>query len=330
MLKIRVVWLVLLCCGLILGGCGDDSGGDSGPVADMGGDVGPEDQGLDGEDASEDMADTADAAAGDATVDDDVTEEPLGPLEASMYCESVVDAFCPYYLRCGRMAVDDLDACREAFLESCNNIYEPRYVAMAEKGWIELSREGIDACAEHLEDVACEAQVFDLDLGCAGVWRGLRSEGEGCGLGLESFVCGEGSACRIGLDFCGSCVAFAAPGEACGEEGGYCGQTGACVDGVCVARKLPGESCAGGEACVVGARCEEGVCRANAIVGVGEACDQVNRCPYKAECIQGRCVESALVGERCGGQRACASGVCQDGVCAKPDFGNNLTSECLP
>jgi hypothetical protein len=234
-------------------------------------------------------------------------------LPASDYCELTVDVFCPYYLRCGRMAAADLAACRAIFLESCSARYEPIYQALAERGALALSRAGLLRCRAHLETVACEAQIFDLDGGCDALWRGQVPAGGGCAPGIESFVCDGASTCVIGLDLCGRCVALAAPGQACDAEH-RCDSDALCDEGVCVARAAVGAACDPATRCVLGADCEAATCQGPTIVAVGAACDQARRCPYRAACAGGRCVETALLGEACGAA-GCASGACADGTC---------------
>lgn len=243
----------------------------------------------------------------------DVETSAPATLDARDYCEATVELFCPYYLRCGRMAVDTLEACRATFLESCNARYEPIYAALAERGALSLSRAGIERCRAHLEAVSCEAQIFDLDGGCDAVWVGEVGLDGACAPGIESFVCEAGTTCLIGLDFCGRCVPLAAPGEACDLER-RCPEDGLCVEGACVARAAVGEGCDAERRCRLGADCVEGTCRAPAIVALGERCDQAHRCPYRAACVGGVCRQMALLGEPCG-QAGCASGSCQGGVC---------------
>lgn len=258
----------------------------------------------------------------ETSVDTDVAAAPT----AADYCEVTADAFCSYYLRCGRMAVDSEAACKVAFLETCNAAYEPHYIALEQAGLLALSADGVDACVAHLGAVTCEAQIFDLDGGCSGVWQGLAPAGADCGLGIESFVCDDASTCVIGLDFCGSCQPTVPVDAACGPDA-RCEATASCVSGVCVARALPGDACGDAKPCVSGASCSSGVCAGPTIVAAGEACDQVRRCPYKSACAGGVCVEAALLGEDCGGAVTCASGWCDAGTCvALGDGGATCTS----
>ena len=53
---------------------------------------------------------------------------------ADTYCERIATFFCPYYLRCGRMAVDTVEQCEAIMAEACEGRYEPRYVGLAEAG----------------------------------------------------------------------------------------------------------------------------------------------------------------------------------------------------
>jgi hypothetical protein len=263
------------------------------------------------------VLDMATDAAPDAVGEDAAPDMGQAPLTPGDYCETIVDFFCPYYVRCGRMAgVQEVERCREVFVETCNSVYEPYYTALAEQGWLELDPEGVEACRQHLEQVECQAQLQDLDGGCGQMWRGQRPVSAACGVGVESFICQEGATCRVGLDFCGTCVAAGAAGEPC-AEGNACVAGAACVEGTCVARSAPGQACSQAQPCVVGASCEGGVCQGFTVVALGEACDRANRCPYKSECVQGVCVEAALQGEPCT-PAGCASGRCQGGVCVAP------------
>ncbi|MEE2643325.1 MAG: hypothetical protein VYD19_00195 [Myxococcota bacterium] len=240
---------------------------------------------------------------------------------ASQYCEQSVALFCPFYLRCGKIVAEDLATCRSTFLEAGNAVYEPRYIALEEAGLLELSKAGEvwEQCATHLETVACEVQVFDLDGPCAQLWRGLQPIGGTCGVGIESFVCQPESACRLNLNFCGRCEA-ALPLDAPCAQGGEetrCGSDAICDarTGRCVPRGFVGDLCDSREACRVGLSCREGRCVGPTTSRVGEACGQGLRCPYRSECIAGLCIESSLLGEPCGTERGCASGWCDGARC---------------
>lgn len=278
---------------------------DGSPRADAGdtpGDVGgdPSDAGA------------TDRDAGSDTGGDVPDLEPPAPLTASGYCEASVDFFCDYYIRCGRIVASDVEECRERFLESCNAVYEPRYVAYEEAGLVSLSEDGLEECGEHLASVACEHQLFDLDLGCSEVWIGTQGLDSPCSPGIGSFVCKPGTVCTLDLTLCGTCKAAGIAGDPCGGET-RC-QTGLqCVEGECAQRALPGASCAAAP-CVAGASCIDDVCRAFDVVMPGEPCGQDARCAYHSTCRAGVCVEDAALGESCT-ERACASGWCDDGVC---------------
>lgn len=252
------------------------------------------------------ISETSDAAEVDAVESDD--------LGAANYCERSVEMFCGYYLRCGRMVARDLAECRRVFLETCNARYEPLYVDLESRGDLYLSKGGLERCAPHLETVACERQVFDLD-GCPDVWVGKHQAGEACGPGLESFVCAEDTVCVLGLNFCGTCKPKVQSGAGCDLDN-RCDESEQCVDGACVARPMGGEVCSeAGPPCVVGTDCVDGVCRGPEIVGEGEACGGSKRCPYRSQCAGGVCVRTELVGEACGGNVGCASGYCAGNEC---------------
>jgi hypothetical protein len=240
------------------------------------------------------------------------------PVRAEDYCEATADVFCPFYLRCGRMAVANAAECHTAFVEACNARYEPRYVALVDAGLLTLSTEGVEACRRHLTTVECAAQPRDLDGPCGGMWLGTQPVGADCGLDVESLVCGTGASCVLGLDFCGSCRVLVAAGGACGGGEGTCGPTGACVNSVCEERVPAGAPCAGGGTCVSGTTCVAGVCLGPTVVTVGAACDQAHRCPYKSQCVASTCVAQVLQGEACGAVSPCASGYCSAGICAAP------------
>lgn len=303
--SLRLAVFLLIVNGLFAG-----CSGEPGPTGTDGGqdvgtsdatDVSLEDVSVDGGDVVDEADQTSDAA----------TDEVL---PAEDYCETIVDFFCPYYLRCGRTAAADLESCRTTFLETCNEVYEPRYAAFVEDGFLELSSRGVARCRAHLEDVPCEQQMFDLDGGCADVWRGLVGAGGECGPGIGSFVCDENSSCTIGTDLCGTCEATAAVGEDCTADDVTCATGVRCLDGTCVTRALPGEACGATKPCVVAATCVDGVCDGFDVVAVGDACDGGKRCPYNSTCLDGVCVGDALIGESCT-DRNCASGWCDQTIC---------------
>lgn len=235
------------------------------------------------------------------------------PPTAAGYCETTVDLFCPFYLRCGWTSAADEAACRESFLQTCNAVYEPRWQALEAAGLLALDPAGLAACEAHLQTLECGAQQNELQGPCASIWDGQVSAGGACGLGLESFVCDDASVCVIGLDFCGTCQAAAADGQICGD-GVQCARESDCVQGLCVARARLGESCDELQPCYVGAACEQGTCVDDVRVGVGDSCGTGNDCPYTSSCLGGHCVADALLGESCA-EAACASGWCDGSVC---------------
>lgn len=292
-----------------------------------------------------------DAAAVDAAVGDAAPDGAVGdgfidgimpgsdaevPLAATAYCEAAVDVFCPYYLRCKRMAVSDLTSCKKAFLETCNRRYEPIYAALAQAGLLTLSASGLAACQAHLATVDCASQIFDLDLGCDHVWLGRAAIGEACGPGIPALICAPGSTCVLDLSFCGTCKKTAARGEACGGETKLaCEAADTCVGTPkrCIAKKRVGESCSGAnERCVLGARCAQGLCKGPSIVGVGEVCDAEHRCPYLSACVGGHCAQSVLFGVSCNASTPCASGRCVGGTCvplAEPGAPCAASRDCV-
>ncbi len=231
-------------------------------------------------------------------------------LSADDYCESIVEFFCSYYLRCGRMAVATAQECRPVFLQACNNRYEPSYIALANAGLLALSSDGVAQCQAHLDTVACDQQLQDLDGPCALMWRGEQQVGAPCGFDVESFVCGPTTQCRLAPDFCGTCAAVVADGADCAGDNVTCARTSSCESGVCVARARVGDACTDQTTCVLGARCTDGSCAGAHYVGVGDSCDFDRRCPYASACIAGTCVRSSELDGECGANRSCDSGTC--------------------
>jgi len=253
----------------------------------------------------------------DDVVPDAAEELPYVVLTADDYCEATVDLFCDFYLRCGRMAVTDLAECKTAFVEACNNVYEPIYRSLQASGDLAFDQTALSACGAHLATVECRKQSFDLDGPCAALWIGQRPAGQPCGLGIESFVCHPDSTCVISMaTFCGECVAVAPVGQSCAGAEVTCSATAQCLDGVCVERALPGEPCGAEQPCSVGIACTGGVCGERVVVGLGDSCDQTLRCPYKSVCLGGVCVATGLLGEACAHTYECASGWCEGDVCA--------------
>lgn len=327
-----LVWVVALAACSDDGGGGGSDGSNAGTEVDAGGDAASSDDVLsDGASGGEDAADQEDAsgedvgvadAAADAALDadedtggDDASEDVVEPPPgAAGYCEATAEMFCAHYLRCGKMAVEDMASCRAVFVETCNGVFEPRYIALEARGALAYSPEGAQACAAHLETVACEVQLFDLDGPCRSIWAGQTDEGGACAPGVESFVCAPGTVCRLGLDFCGTCVPAANVGEVCGD-GVSCAEGASCVEGVCVRRGEVGDACDAANPCRTGTACVDGACEGWQVVGLGERCDRDRRCAYKSTCTEGRCVEDVLLGEACGEGVGCTSGVCEGGVC---------------
>lgn len=317
---------------LALAACDDEPTPDAGRAAD----AAPEsDRGAMPDAGPTDAARPADAAPRDAAPRDAAPPDASPPdtLPAERYCEEAVDVFCPYYVRCGRMAVADETECRSVFIESCNAKYEPIYAAHAARGELALSRAGLGACRAHLAAVDCGAHDFDLDGPCAAVWRGLVPAGGTCGPGIGTFICAEGTACRLSVEtLCGTCDPVVPVGAPCGE-GARCAPSAACRGDTCVARPTAGQPCAAdGPPCAVGSSCRDGVCAIRPWAAPGAACGQGARCQYKSECVDGTCVEGALLGAPCGPAQPCATGWCDGGTCAPPEVGGSACAggaECV-
>lgn len=153
------------------------------------------DQGMEQPDQEQNLATLPDGELNplDSTLGGDTSTPPPTStrvpesLSVSEYCEVTVGLFCPFYLRCNRMAVESLQECRDVFLETCNERYEPIYQRLVENGFLELSQRGISACEEHLADVSCEQQNFDLDGGCSGVWRAWAVKGHRAAMGSRAW-----------------------------------------------------------------------------------------------------------------------------------------------
>jgi hypothetical protein len=259
--------------------------------------------------------------------------EPAPYVSAATYCERTVESFCDFYLRCDWMAVNDVETCRERFLETCNGRYEPLYVAVETAGLLRLTSAGLAACARHLDSVACAEQASELQGPCASMWEGQQPAGGACGIGsagIENMVCAPGARCVLDLSFCGTCEATAPLGGDC-SVGSDCEVTAACVNDRCVARAGVGASCADVE-CVTEARCEQELCvPRHEKGGVGEPCATVLDCQYTLACVEQECVAAAPLGATCDAGTPCDGGFC-DGVCVPatlPGAACDADIECI-
>lgn len=288
-------WLLLLSLAACPPGSGADAGGDgdAGNVFDSGGD---------------------------------------GYRPAAEYCAHAADVFCPFYLRCGRIAEDTPEGCRSTFVESCQAKYQPIYVALEQAGLLRLSIAGLSACANYLADVECDHQLLDLEGPCREIWSGQSAAGAACGISVESFVCDGATTCVLDLSFCGSCEAAAPTGGACSTEV-HCRFPDLCVSEQCVGPAYPGDACSDTQRCNAGASCDNDVCVARQFVGPGATCDSARRCVYRASCVGGSCSRDALLGEACSASVRCASGHCAaSGRCepfGAPDAGCDSGATCL-
>jgi len=240
------------------------------------------------------------------------------PPTAADYCETIEPFFCDFYVRCGRMDVATVDECKPAFLESCNAVFEPRYVDLEAAGLLTLDEDGITACRAHLETVACEQQFLELSGPCAAMWRGTQPAGASCGLDVESFVCAPETECVLGLDLCGDCRPVVAVGGTCTPGTDTCGATAFCDMNVCKARVPNGGACSPSDRCLVGATCSNGVCTTPSYVAAGDACDVQHRCPYLTACTNGTCQPTASTSDPCTSDGECELGFCDGGTCALP------------
>jgi hypothetical protein len=242
-----------------------------------------------------------------------------GGVDPTQYCESIVDIFCPFYLRCGRMAVADVDACKPVFLQACNAKFEPIFVSLENAGLVTLSQAGIDACKAQLDTISCDQQILDLDGDCAQMWQGTQKAGDPCGPDFESFTCGDGTACAVDASRCGTCKRVVPDGSSCEPDDVTCGSTSECseVTLACQARAHVGEPCAGDIHCVLGASCDNQVCVGRTYPVLGAPCDLASGCPYASACLDdgtgnntSTCVETVELGAACSATAPCDSGFC--------------------
>jgi len=286
-------WSMLLVLGACPPSTGTDAGGDAADVVDGGGD---------------------------------------GTLPAEQYCAFAADVFCPFYLRCGRIAELDAAGCQTTFLETCRQLYQPRYVALEQAGLLQLSIAGLTACGQYLTSVECDHQLLDLEGPCRAIWSGRSAFGEPCGISLDSFVCDSATTCIVGMDLCGTCQAAAPTGGNCSTDL-HCRYPDLCVDTQCVGAVFPGDACSDVQRCIAGASCNNNLCVARQFVGPGATCDSARRCVYRATCLGGSCSRDALLGEACSAGARCASGYCAaSGRCepfGAPDAGCDSGATCL-
>ncbi|MBI1945530.1 MAG: hypothetical protein HYS27_07530 [Deltaproteobacteria bacterium] len=259
------------------------------------------------------------AACPPANPEPDAGADPVdaGSTGADGYCEDIVDFFCAFYLRCGRMAVADEAACRPVFLEACNARYEPSYAALEAAGLLTLSSAGVGQCRAHLESAACDQVQLELQGPCGAMWLGTQPADAPCGFDVETFTCAPGTLCVIDLTLCGRCTTVVADGESCSGADVTCGADSFCNEqGLCAARKPAGEACGTGDRCVLGTTCTDATCVGPSYTTVGEPCDFATRCPYASRCLGGVCVAAVGLGGTCGPGAPCDSGWCDDGTCA--------------
>ena len=258
-------------------------------------------------DAAGDVAPPREAARADLARPE--TPRRDGTVRPEDYCALLVDSYCAFYLRCGRVEAATPGDCRAYFLETCGSRYQPYYLALVKAGLLQLSAAAVTACQGHLGTVACDQQLQDLDGPCA-MWIGQQPVGGHCGIGIDSLVCAPQSSCVVTPTLCGACHPLAAVGDSCSGIEVSCGSNAACLGGTCRARVAVGGSCDATSPCIVGASCLSGSCVGPTFVGSGESCDASRRCRYGASCIGGSCRKQAMLGAACGADVPCASGRC--------------------
>jgi hypothetical protein len=334
----RGAWVLL---GLLA--CGASTGGDKTPAGTDDPDVVVSDSDVSDDEAAPDPDPTDVSDATDVTDPTDLTD-PLPdavPVDvpADGYCEHMAETYCGFYLRCGRHVAEDLASCQAQFLETCNAVYEPHYVALADAGQLALSPEGVAGCINHLRAVACDDQPEDLDGPCGEMWVGQQEVGSACGLGIESMVCDDASTCVLGLDLCGTCQSVVPAGAPC-FDGDRCPHDHTCMDDagtpeeidVCTPRGRPGDRCSDNRPCALGLSCDRRVCTARPVVGLGQPCGAEASCAYGSACVGSVCSLQVDLGASCDATRPCRSGTCASGVCeALRDGGEACSSpwQCL-
>jgi hypothetical protein len=310
---------LLIVCGLVLAGCGDDQNyASSDPAVDTGDDAGMDAERVPdtNEDAGTDIgADPVDDAgtdiAGDADPPDDtnfVTGDELVDLLIDEFCGPLVEVFCSAADRC--QCGIEYEVCAAEQLAGCA-ASQREFAREARRGGIGLRIDFLRACVEHLEATAtgCAAPNIFGRLECFAMFASDDAPGERCN---SSRFCARGD----GICTDAGCVLLPTRNEPCLD--GICQPGLGCFLGICGDTVSEGSSCQTPFDCMSPLQClpvrngDSGVCRGPK--DLGEPCFGTQECAEGTYCGGGVCIEGgdSCVPEPCGNGYFCVNGAaCQ-------------------
>jgi hypothetical protein len=189
--------------------------------------------------------------------------------------------------------------------------------AQLESPSISFNAENAAACVAAMERAQCDEQGQAALGECDDVFVGALALGDSCAFNDE---CADDNTTCFGLsDSCGVCTKRVGIGDDCSAAA--C-EDGTCRNDVCVAKLSEGASCTDADTCADGLACSDDVCRAIAVVQVGEACNgDTARCINSNSTnfcnIDGVCTARATTGDDCGSLSPCDAtvSVCRSGTC---------------
>jgi len=287
---------------------------------------------------------------GDAAAPPRVDGGPGTPVEAAAFCDALTDAICSAVAACDCAAGSE-DTCRSRLTMQCDAAFTAELLASIAGGRAVYSADAAGRMIAQIRAGGCELPDHSLgwtyrdliDLG--GVIEGTIAPGAPCTAGrfwtADWFMfvdeCARGS-CNGSV-----CTVVAGSGEACttlsttcidldaplrdprfGVPTEECRVDASGTSGVCIGRLANGEMCTWGGQCETD-RCEcdragcvePGVCAPkleNGDICAGSQECASNYCGLDSFCATG----DSPVGASCPVSRACASDVCQEGVCVQP------------
>jgi Dickkopf N-terminal cysteine-rich region len=241
-----------------------------------------------------------------------------GPSSLADFREQYLDRRCAHDVKCGVVGASETPTCG---LPGDFAIAVPGALdvpAAIDAGRMRFNSSGAQECLDAVSSAPCDrdGMLARLARHCSNVVQARVRPGGTCFGHAECL----GGICALGNGCPGQCVAWPAPGEACG--GGcdpsveYCGVPMGGSAAVCLTRKPAGATCAGDEECVFDLLCIAQKC-AERWQPTGAACGGTTRpCGDGLACVAGVCAPFVQENAMCTNASVCMPGsACAGGTC---------------
>jgi hypothetical protein len=223
-----------------------------------------------------------------------LTTEEVCAATARIVCAALEDCGCDPTLR----NYDDQDDCIAERTANCASSLPPELTARLDDGRVRWIPARVDACIADLNALAASCRLVPT-AACGTLFADPAALDDECQPGNQGGPCAAVTGtCEENL----RCAPMPDRGEECQ---GNCRSGLLCLDGVCAAPGLQGDSCRESAACLPTLTCRDQRCAPRALQE--ESCTTTEECDAGLSCIESQCTTLASRTEPCRSDDECGS-----------------------